>query len=36
MNKKCKRKKTKNKLMSVISLVQSHDDEGSPMLFHEP
>jgi len=25
------RKKTKNKLMSVISPVQSHDHEGSPM-----
>ena len=31
MNKKCKRKKTKDKLMSVISPVQSHDHEGSPM-----
>ena len=29
MNKKCKRKKAKNKLMSVISLVQSHYHEGS-------
>ena len=31
MNKKCKRKKSKNKLMSVISSVQSHDHEGSPV-----
>ena len=31
MNKKCKRKKTKNKLVSVISPVQSHDHEGSPL-----
>jgi len=30
MNKKCKRK-TKNKLMSVISPLQSYDHEGSPM-----
>jgi len=29
--KNVKEKKTKNKLMSVISLVQSHDREGSPM-----
>ena len=31
INKKCKRKKTKNKLMSLISPVQSHDHEDSPM-----
>jgi len=27
--------KTKNKLMSVISPVQSHDHEGSPMSKEE-
>jgi len=34
-NKKYKRKKTKNKLMSIISLVQSHDHESSPMSKEE-
>ena len=34
MNKKCKRK-TKNKLMSVISSVQSHYHEGSQMSKEE-
>jgi len=33
-NKKCKRK-TKNKLMSMISPVQSHYHEGSPMSKEE-
>ena len=31
MNKKCKRKIAKSKLMSVISPVQSHDHEGRPV-----
>jgi len=31
MNKNVKEKKTKNKLMSVISPVQTHDHEGSPI-----
>ena len=31
INKNVKEKKTKNELMSVISPVQSHDHEGSPM-----
>jgi len=35
MGKKCKRKKTKNKLMSMISPVRYHYHEGRPMSKEE-